>query len=70
MQGTIKKLMLDKGWGFITGPQGVEYFFHHTGCLTRFDTLEEGQTVQFEAGEAKGGKGPRAEGVHAVGAAR
>lgn len=61
MTGTIKKLT-DKGFGFLAGADGKEYFFHQSACIgTRFDSLREGQTVTFDVGQ--GPKGPRAENV-------
>ena len=60
-QGRIKKLVADKGFGFIEA-QGGDLFFHHTSVQgERFDNLSEGQTVSFEIG--KGPKGARAENV-------
>jgi CspA family cold shock protein len=60
--GTIKRLVRDKGFGFVAGPDGVEYFFHQSACVeTRFDDLREGQQVSFDKGQ--GPKGPRAENV-------
>jgi CspA family cold shock protein len=62
MNGTIKRLVSDKGFGFILAPPGNEYFFHNSACNnTRFDDLREGQTVTFERGQ--GPKGPRGENV-------
>jgi CspA family cold shock protein len=59
--GTIKTLT-NKGFGFIEGADGKEYFFHQSGCVgVRFDDLREGQNVSFEVGQ--GPKGPRAENV-------
>jgi CspA family cold shock protein len=59
--GTIKRIT-DRGFGFITTPEGVEYFFHQSACAdTRFDDLRAGQTVSFTVGQ--GPKGPRAENV-------
>ena len=29
--GTIKRIT-DRGFGFITAPDGVEYFFHQSAC--------------------------------------
>ena len=61
-QGMIKKVVTDRGFGFIAS-SGQELFFHHSsvvGCS--FESLSEGQTVEFEveaAPQAKG-KGPRA----------
>ena len=61
--GTIKKLVQDKGFGFIKRDGGEkDLFFHATGLLNcEFDALSEGDTVEFEIG--KGEKGPRAEKV-------
>jgi CspA family cold shock protein len=62
MNGTIKRLVSDKGFGFILADDGNEYFFHNSACRdTRFDQLREGQSVTFEKGQ--GPKGPRAESV-------
>lgn len=63
-QGTIKKLVADKGFGFIEGERG-ELFFHHTAVEGgSFETLQEGQAVEYS--EGSGPKGPRAENVKAV----
>jgi len=63
-QGTIKKLISDKGFGFIEGERG-ELFFHHSAVDgTTFEELREGQTVEFT--EGRGPKGPRAENVTVV----
>jgi CspA family cold shock protein len=63
--GTIKRLVSEKGFGFVLGQDGREYFFHQSACVgIRFDSLREGQSVTFEAGQ--GPKGPRAENVKAV----
>lgn len=63
-QGTIKKLVADKGFGFISGDRG-ELFFHHSSVEGgAFDTLQVGQTVSYE--EGRGPKGPRAEKVRPV----
>ena len=62
MQGTIKKLVSDKGFGFILANDGNEYFFHNSACSqTPFDQLREGQGVTFDRGH--GPKGPRGENV-------
>jgi cold shock protein len=63
-QGTIKKLISDKGFGFIAGQRG-ELFFHHSAVQgTTFEALHEGQTVSYD--EGRGPKGPRAENVKPV----
>lgn len=60
MEGVIKKLFPEKGFGFIKSDDGGEFFFHRSGVSRpgRFDDLEEGQRVEFE--EEKSDKGPRA----------
>jgi CspA family cold shock protein len=60
-QGTIKKLVKDKGFGFITGGNG-EIFFHRSAVEgATFDELSEGDSVTYNEGQ--GPKGPRAENV-------
>lgn len=49
MQGTIKKLVKDRGFGFIGAEDGREFFFHMSAVTgTKFDALQEGQAVTFE----------------------
>jgi len=63
-QGTIKKLISEKGFGFIEGERG-ELFFHHSSVQgTAFEALREGQQVEYT--EGRGPKGPRAESVTVV----
>ena len=63
--GTVKRLVSDKGFGFVQAEDGSEYFFHQSACVgVPFDALREGQSVTFEKGQ--GPKGPRAENVRAV----
>jgi len=59
--GTIKRLVHDKGFGFIAAGDGIEYFFHQSSCQTPFNELREGQSVTFDSGQ--GPKGPRGENV-------
>jgi cold shock protein len=62
MNGTIKRLVSDKGFGFVAAADGNEYFFHQSACVDGgFDQLREGQSVTFTTGH--GPKGPRAESV-------
>jgi cold shock protein len=62
ISGTIKRLVSDKGFGFVQAGDGAEYFFHQSACAdARFDDLREGQTVTFDKGQ--GPKGPRAENI-------
>jgi cold shock protein len=63
-QGTIKKLVADRGFGFIKGDQG-EIFFHHSEVQgVAFEDLHEGQKVEYQIGEGK--KGPCATSVGVV----
>lgn len=59
MEGTIRKL--NKGYGFIAGSDGVDYFFHWSDILKtskQFRNLEEGEKCDFEPGVND--RGPRA----------
>jgi len=59
--GKIKKLVTDKGFGFIEGDRD-DMFFHHSAVMgVTFEELHEGQTVEYDIGS--GPKGPRAENV-------
>jgi CspA family cold shock protein len=57
--GTIKRLVRDRGFGFIRDDNGQEWFFHRSAVRDgSFDQLNEGQRVSFE--EEPSAKGPRA----------
>ena len=60
INGTVKRLVSDKGFGFVAAEDGSEYFFHQSACA-EFHSLREGQPVTFRTGQ--GPKGPRAENV-------
>ncbi len=63
-QGTVKKLLADKGFGFIEGERG-DIFFHHSALEgTTIEALSVGQQVEYE--EGRGPKGPRAENVRLI----
>jgi CspA family cold shock protein len=63
--GTIKKLVTDRGFGFVEGERG-ELFFHHSEVQgTTFEELQEGQTIEYEIGEGR--KGPCATSVRLAG---
>ena len=58
--GTVKKVIADRGFGFITAEDAKEYFFHR-GALDSsidFDRLVGGERVTFEIETSP--KGPRA----------
>ena len=60
--GTIKKIIPDRGFGFILGGDGKEVFFHRSGLQgLEFESLSEGQAVEFDLEEAA--RGPRASNV-------
>lgn len=62
LNGTIKRLVSDKGFGFILASDGNEYFFHNSSCAQGgFDELREGAAVTFDGGQ--GAKGLRGENV-------
>src|SRR6266702_3166989 len=46
--GTIKKLVADRGFGFIAAEDGKEFFFHRSGTEGDFDRLQGGEKVTFE----------------------
>ncbi len=63
-QGTIKKVITDKGFGFIEGERD-DIFFHHSALVgIEIESLQEGQQVEYEVG--RGPNGPRAENVKPV----
>jgi len=58
-KGTIVRLIRDRGYGFIATEDGKDVFFHQTDLRgLRFDSLKEGQSLEFEV--ETGPKGPRA----------
>ena len=64
-QGTIARLLLDKGFGFIETGSGKDLFFHMSAVQgVRFEDLKQGQRVSFTEGQ--GPKGPRAENVKPI----
>ena len=68
MTGRVKRLVKDRGFGFIQTDDGVEYFFHRSAVqggrqrnMSGYDELEEGHRVSFD--EEGSSKGPRATNV-------
>ena len=62
MTGTIARLQLEKGFGFIKDSAGQDYFFHRSAVVGEgMENLREGDSVEFTVGQ--GPKGPRAESV-------
>jgi len=49
VKGKIKRLIRGRGFGFITAEDGSEVFFHRSALQgMNFDTLEEGDSVEFD----------------------
>jgi len=57
MNGTVKFFNVGKGFGFIAGDDGKEYFVHKTG-LAEGVQLNENDAVTFDVEE--GDRGPKA----------
>ncbi len=66
MTGTVKKVVADRGFGFITAEDGQEYFFHRSGLDSSlsFEQLTADERVSFEV--ERSDKGPRARQVRAA----
>jgi len=61
-KGKIKKMVRDRGFGFIRGDDGKEVFFHRSGLNAGdYDGLSEGDYVEYVVQE--GPRGARAEHV-------
>ncbi|MFC1807113.1 cold-shock protein [Candidatus Omnitrophota bacterium] len=55
--GKIKKLVRERGFGFISDTDGREVFFHQSSLVgVNFDALKENDSVAFEV--QNGDKGP------------
>ena len=65
MNGIIKRIVSDKGFGFILTSDGTEWFFHKSAVRNKkWDELLEDDRVTFD--EGRGPKGPRAENVQVL----
>jgi cold shock protein len=64
--GTIKRIVADRGFGFIAADDEKEYFFHRGGLdgSLEFDRLVGGEKVEFDPEASP--KGPRANRVRAA----
>jgi CspA family cold shock protein len=63
--GTIKKVIADRGFGFIRADDTKEYFFHRDALDSSldFDRLVGGEKVEFQIEQSP--RGPRASRVQA-----
>jgi CspA family cold shock protein len=64
--GTIKRIVPERGFGFITSEDTKEYFFHRSAldASLDFDRLRGGEKVEFQVETSP--KGPRAGNVRAA----
>ncbi len=55
-KGTIRRVM-DRGFGFIKTEDGTDLFFHRNDLEgVEFNSLSEGQEVEFEKGQGRDGR--------------
>jgi CspA family cold shock protein len=56
-KGKIKRLVTDRGYGFIQTEEGKDLFFHQSQLQgVDYSSLKEGQEVEYEAGTGRGGR--------------
>ena len=59
MKGTVKMFNKEKGYGFVHGDDGVDYFFHYSELqMDNYKTAEQGEHVEFDVQQSD--RGPRA----------
>ena len=51
MIGQVRMYNRKKGYGFITGDDGIDYFVPYCNIDTPSQSLDEGYTVEFNAGK-------------------
>ena len=58
--GIVKKVVADRGFGFITADDGKDYFFHRSEVQAPldFDQIVGGERVEIEVQQSP--RGPRA----------
>ncbi len=56
-KGTIRRLIADRGFGFIKTEEETDLFFHRNELQeVDYDSLTEGQQVEFEIGQGRNGR--------------
>jgi len=62
-KGTIRRLIGERGFGFIKTEGGEDLFFHRSQLQgVDYSSLREGQQVEYEVGRGRNGR-PEAVGV-------
>jgi len=66
-RGPIIRIVRDRGFGFVRTEDGSEIFFHHSTLPPGvFDTLQDGQEIEFDIENDPRGRGQRAGNVRLV----
>ena len=66
-RGLVARLISDRGFGFIRTQDGSEIFFHASTLPQGvFDSLAEGQELEYEPDTDTRGRGDRAKNVRPV----
>jgi CspA family cold shock protein len=69
-RGTVVRLIRDRGFGFIRLEDGSEVFFHHSAMNAgEFDSLQDGEELEFSVEQDPRGRGSRAANVRRAGTA-
>ena len=56
-KGTIRRLITDRGFGFIQTAEGKDLFFHRSELEgVDYSSLREGQEVEYEVGQGRNGR--------------
>jgi CspA family cold shock protein len=65
MKGTVKMFNKEKGYGFISGDDHVDYFFHYSALvMDNYKTAETGEHVEFDVQQSE--RGPRAANIKKI----
>lgn len=62
LTGTLRHMLYDRGFGFVEGSDGYDYFFHWTAVSRKckqFRNLKEGDVVKFDIEDDPSGRGYR-----------